>query len=216
MNCEIEKIHETFLGRIVKDVTIVILTPIYHLYTDIYDMLHCDSEEISGFFRNAYFRKEHTFGILICCSQGAAAQDVVLLFPNLRVIFVGYGGSLTDKIPIGTPIEIERAVFNSNESYLLVNPNLFHKAVIAYSPCFLGEIAENALSLATQSGATVIDMETVFCAKAAYDNNCAFSAFLVITDIPNYVDVWILNKTDKDNVNTGIRLMLSYIYDKLL
>lgn len=206
-NHDKREIQEAFFGRIIKDVSVVVLTPIHHLYVALFDNLHCGKESLEGFYRNACFKKGEKKGLLICCPQGVAAQDVVFLFPNTQMIFVGYAGGMTDDILIGTPVEAEKAIFSSSEIYKLVCPGFFSKAIVSYSPCFLGKIANNAYSFAHNNGASVVDMETVHCARAAEDNNVRLTAFLLVTDIPNHTDVWHVDQFDKENIRKGFCLI---------
>lgn len=210
MNSNVTReIQMVFLGRIIDDVSVVVLTPIHHLYVEMLHSLHCEKELLEGFFPNACFKKGNKGGLLICCSQGPAAQDVVLLFPNTQMIFVGYAGCLTNDISIGTAVEVEKAIYSPNEIFKLVCPGFFSKVTISYSPCFLGKAAERAYSFALLNGAVVVDMETVHCAKAASDNGVMLTAYLLISDIPNIIDVWRVGQLDKENIKKGFCLVLN-------
>lgn len=209
------EIQLVFLGRIIDDVSVVVLTPIHHLYVEMFQNLHCEKELLEGFFPNACFNKGRKRGLLICCPQGAAAQDVVFLFPNTQMIFVGYAGSLTNDISIGTVVEVEKAIYSPNEIYKLVCPGFFSKATVSYSPCFLGKAAECACSFALLNGAVAVDMETVHCAKAANDNHIMLTAFLLISDAPNYIDVWRVGQLDKENIRKGFCLVLKSLNEMI-
>lgn len=214
-NHDKREIQEAFLGRIIEDVSVVVLTPIHHLYVALFNSLHCGKESLEGFYCNACFNKGEKKGLLICCPQGVAAQDVVFLFPNTRMIFVGYAGGMTNDILIGTPVEAEKAIYSSSEIYKLVCPGFFSKAIVSYSPCFLGKVADNSYSFAHNNGASVVDMETVHCARAAEDNNVRLTAFLLVTDIPNYTDVWQVGQFDKENIRKGFRLILNSLNEMI-
>lgn len=205
-----ENIQEVFLGRKVKDVHFVVLTPLQNIYIDLFNMFNCEKEITNGFYRNAIFREDKS-GILICCSQGAAAQDIIYLFSNVQMIFFGYAGSLIEDISIGSVVEVAKIIDEAGEIYPLANQNMFNSVMGAYSPCFLGEMAKTACSLARQRGAVVVDMETVHCAKAAIINNNSFSACLLITDIPENTDVWSVDKKDTEKIKIGYNRALDVI-----
>ena len=212
MDAEIVKIQTVFLGRAVKGIHMAIITPIPHIYNDVYQLLKCEDEASNGFLRNAYFGNSKTKGILICCSQGVAAQDAVVLFSDIQIFFIGYAGSLSKELTIGTPIEVKKVICNLSENYMLQTKSDFKKASIAYSPCFLGTTAMHAHYVARQYEAQCVDMETVHCAKAAYDCKNSLSSLLLITDMPNIVDVWYVDEQMKTRIDEGYHIILRQLH----
>lgn len=190
-------INQTLISHISEEVEIVIITPILSAFKKLIDRLGCSEVVDCCFFHNAHFETQNgTKGIIIIIPQGIGAQDVMYALSDKDILFYGYAGSLTCKIPIGSIVEVNLALFVSEYDSGRYEVNTIGKnsnVVCGYSPCLLGDLASKHCENSRQAGCQVIDMETVFCARAALINNNRFYSNLVISDIPSTINFWELS-----------------------
>lgn len=205
-----EKIQKLFLGRSMADIRLVVFTPIPSAFHKLFLLLRCEKSSSNGFFLNAEFRVDSSKkGVLICCPMGASAQDVMFLFSNVDYYFFGLAGGLTNSFSIGEIVTVD-AIFTESGSMVNLCPITGFKGVkLAFSPCFLGPAAADYQNKARLVGADVVDMESVFCVKAA--GGCAnrFSELLVISDLPGIREVWECTECDFSTTQQGVDQALS-------
>ena len=205
-----EKIQKLFLGRPIAGIQFVVFTPIPSAFHRLFSLLHCETSSSDGFFLNAEFAVYSSKkGILICCPMGASAQDVMFLFSNVDYYFFGLAGGLKDSFSIGDIVTVN-AIFTESGSMVNLCPINGVKSVkLAFSPCFLGPTAAAYQKKARLVGADVVDMESVFCVKAAGCCANRFSELLVISDLPGKREVWECAECDFSATQQGVDQALS-------
>ena len=207
-----KKIQNMLLGRSGFFFEQVIITPIESAYFSLLQKLSCYDEIKTSFFLNACFKvNDNASGILICVPQGIGAQDIMYALFKSNVIFFGFCGSFNSLLQIGKVVEVDRAIDENGGQYLLAKTGKFPESICGYSPCLLGEIAKKYTAKARSLGCNVIDMETVYCAKAAIINSNEFIAWLLITDIPGEIELWNIDEDTRRLSNEGYNKALDVL-----
>ncbi len=187
---EIDNIKKIMLGHFADDIELVIITPLKSTYRRLKERLDIKEIYENAFFENCIFNiKKFKKGILILSPQGIASKDIVELFENKKIVFFGLAGSLNSELPIGSFVEVDTAIYQNN-SFELTTTKDFKKVKCGYSPCLLGEIAEEHCKNARNQNCNVVDMEVAVCTKTAIENNNQFLALLLISDIPGIISFW--------------------------
>ncbi len=209
-----EKICLTLLGCLTKEVRIAIITPIDSAFRKLKLFLHAEDERISCFFKNSFFYTINgTKGIIVHIPQGRCSQDVMYVFEGIQVVFFGYAGSLNKEVDIGAILEVKMAIESSINQFILNSISDFRQVKVGYSPCMLGDIAVEYRKLASMLGCDIVEMEIVACARAAIKTNNMFSAFVVVSDIPEVEDFWNLNNKVRSVFKKGKDKLIDYIVD---
>ncbi|MCR5837215.1 MAG: hypothetical protein K6G88_11965 [Lachnospiraceae bacterium] len=194
-----EQIQKVLFGH-VGNYEVVIITPIKSAFDKCVKSLCVEESFKDCFFENAKFETvKGRKGIIIYSPQGIASQDCICLFRNAEIIFFGYAGSLADDIVVGTKIEVDTVIDNETGNIvegLHCLRSDYTRAVCGYSPCMLGELADQYGEKARSKNGTIIDMETAYCATVALKNLCKFTSWVVVSDIPNTVNFWELSEDE--------------------
>lgn len=207
-----EKIQQTLLGRLTKDIQIVIITPITSAFNKFNAMLQPTELHKGAFFHNSIFQtKNGVTGMIVRIPQGICSQDVLYAFSGVQVIFYGYAGSLFEDIAIGSILEVENAIDPTGNVFPLESVSTFDTVTCGYSPCLLGDTASRHCEQARSAGCHVVDMEVVYCACAAKINLNHFTAFLVVSDIPYSINFWELDENTKAHFKQKSGATIDYI-----
>lgn len=187
------------LGHLAKDITFVILTPLESSFNKLVERLYIEYTYNNVFFKNCVFKteKNNKKGLLILSPQGIASKDIIELFSNINILFFGLAGSLNKQLQIGSFVEVERAINERKENITLVTTGKYKKVKCGYSPCLLGNVAEEYCNLARVTKCDVVDMETSCCAETALENSNKFISLLLISDIPNVTNFWELSEIEQ-------------------
>ncbi len=207
-----EKIQQALLGRLTKDIQIVIITPIPSAVNKLNALLQSAEIHKDGFFYNSLFQtKNGLTGMIVGIPQGICSQDVLYAFSGVQVIFYGYAGSLYEDITIGSIYEVENTIDPLGNVLPLDTVGTFDTVTCGYSPCLLGVNASRHCEQARLAGCHVVDMEIVYCAHAAKINLNRFTAFLVVSDIPDSINFWELNENTKVHFKQKSEAAIDYI-----
>ena len=190
-------IKKIMLGHLAEDVTFVILTPLESSFNKLIERLNVEHIYDNAFFKNCVFEKNNKKGLLILSPQGIASKDIVELFNNVKILFFGLAGSLNKQLKIGSFVEVENAINERKENIILTTTGKYKKVKCGYSPCLLGNIAEEYYNWAKIKNCDVIDMETAYCAEVALEKGNQFISLLLISDIPNVVNFWELSEEEQ-------------------
>lgn len=185
-----DNIKKFMLGHLAENIGVIIITPLKSTYKKLKEKLDVKEKYENVFFENCIFDiKDSRKGIVILSPQGIASKDIVELFENNKIVFFGLAGSLNSKLPIGSFVEVDTAIYQNNIVELTTTKDL--KTVrCGYSPCLLGNIAKEYCKNAMNQNCNVVDMEVAVCAKTAKENNNQFLALLLISDIPGIINFW--------------------------
>lgn len=149
--------------------------------------------------------------MIVIIPQGLSSQDVLYAFSGVKVIFYGYAGNLSENIAIGSILEVETAIDTTGKKYRLDTVGGFDVVVCGYSPCLLGDTASRHCEQARLAGCHVVDMEIVYCVRAAKINLNNFTAFIVVSDIPGSINFWDLNENTKAHFKHKSKSAIGYI-----
>ena len=211
-----DKIKEVMLGHLAQDIDIVIMTPLKSTYSELKNRLDVVQSYEKVFFENCIFNIEgQKRGLIVLSPQGIAAKDVIELFENTKVLFFGLAGSLHQELEIGTFVEVEIAIYNDEDVRLKTTHN-FKTVKCGYSPCMLGEIADEHCKRARTQGCDVVDMEVAACAKTAMKKGDDFIALLLISDIPGVINFWEVPEEIKTNFANERKNAISIIINSLI
>lgn len=198
------KIQNILVGQETSNIDIVVITPIGTAFRKMCEILGIKENENKSFFKTACFENNRgTKGMIVHIPQGVGAQDIMYVFKGVDIIFYGYAGGLDESIPIGSIVEVDSAIGLDGEIIPVCQLGNYRRIKCGYSPCLLGRIATYYSEKARIKGCQVVDMETVYCAKAAIENNNRLKALLVISDIPGTMDFWNLNEETKFQFKKG-------------
>jgi purine-nucleoside phosphorylase len=212
-----EKICNTLLGRQDHDMAIILITPLVSVYENLHQILNCNEEINDCFYRNATFKlKYDTQGMLVCVPQGIQAQDLMFALKPKKILFFGFAGSLKQNLTIGSILEVSQVVDETGNVIILEKTEKFNQVVCGFSPCLLGDVALEHYSIACNFDCHVIDMETVYCAKAAKKNGHEFSSWLLVTDIPGLINFWEIEDFERNLINKAFKIALSSIQEYCL
>lgn len=192
------QICETLLGCRAIGIEVVIITPIKSVFQRFEKNLNCATVNDKGFFNNVIFETANKRkGMLIRVPEGIAAQDVMYAFSNIDIFFFGYAGGLLEKEMFGTVVEVSTAIDVDGVMYPLKCSGLYKSAVCGYSPCLLGQLAQQYSRKMRRRKCEVVDMEVVYCTREALQNSNHITAYLLITDVPGKINFWELENEEK-------------------
>ena len=191
---KIDNIKKIMLGHLADGVELVIITPLKSTYRRLKERLDIKEIYENTFFENCIFNvKKSKKGIVILSPQGIAAKDIVELFENTKIVFFGLAGSLNSELQIGSFVEVDSAIYQ-NDRFKLTTTKDLRTVKCGYSPCLLGDIAEEYCENARKQNCNVVDMEVAVCARTAIKNKNNFFALLLISDIPGIISFWEVPK----------------------
>lgn len=212
------KIQKFMLGHSVQDEQIVIVTPLKSTYKIMQETFKVTQLYDHSFFDNFCFLYNGIRGIIILSPQGLSACDVIELFENKTILFVGLAGSLNKSLSVGEFVEVEQCIDEENNKEKLSGPQLFTLVSCGYSPCMIGSYQKKYFELAQKNKCDVIDMETVYCCKISQKNGNKFTSLLLISDIPEYKNFYELTEGDRrllllgrQNFLEQIKLYINYL-----
>ena len=200
--------REIMLGHN-KDLELVIITPSNTIYEGLKKNNNTFEEYKHNFFKNYYFKYKNAYINVILSPQGLSTQDIICLFNNTTILFIGLAGALNNNLKIGQIVEVSKSVYD--EKINLRELNTFEKVTCGYSPCMLGELSKDFQDNARKNNCDVIDMETYYCARASLEFNNNFSSLLIITDIPNIINFWEISDDESRLINESKNIIIKNI-----
>lgn len=205
MESDKKKIQRTLVGCETAKFDIVFITPIGKVFNKICEKLHVKGAVENSFFKTAsYVNHQGAYVMIVKIPEGIAAQDIMYVFEDTDVVFLGYAGSLDESLAIGTIVTASAAMDKTNTTYKLYYFENYKKVKCGYSPCFLGRLAVESCLEAEAQGCQIVDMETSYCAKAALENKNRMKTVLVISDIPKTTKFWDIKDEMKKKFEEGV------------
>lgn len=210
----LSSVKNIMLGHLENNFDLVIMTPLKSTFEALIIQLGVTKIYDKCFFKNGLINYKDKKILIVMSPQGIASKDIVELFSDTNILFFGLAGSLDLKYEIGEFFEVDKAVYNSKIIDLSVS-NKLKKVRCGYSPCLIGELADEYCDKARKNKCNVVDMEIAVCAETAKKKNNRFLAFVLISDMPHKVNFWevtkeLQKKISKERKN-AIKKIIEYI-----
>lgn len=210
----LSSVKNIMLGHLENNLDLVIMTPLKSTFEALITQLGVTKIYDKCFFRNGLINYKDKKILIVMLPQGIASKDIVELFSDTNMLFFGLAGSLDLKYEIGEFFEVDKAVYNSKIINLNVS-NKFKKVKCGYSPCLLGELADEYCDKARKEKCNIVDMEIAVCAATARKKNNRFLAFVLISDIPHKVNFWEVTKELQEKISkerrNAVKEIIEYI-----